>query len=499
MRTCVSRAYFTGLTVLGLGFALPGCRTVESGVCVPDLTLSADEHVFSQALAHFAQGLIYEKELGKASPEALEHYTEAAGLDPKSHRLYTKVAVACLHQKLPNRAIEVLEKSCSEDPSSVQARVELATACQVTGHTDLAIEHYARAARLDPAETALYVALANLLFYENRDSRAIRVLKKGFRKAGQPSRLIAYCYQQGTKFIRSGEIPRSIPCFQLLARNVPSQRQQFYHLLGDLYETLGHEEEALRNFTLATKGDSPLPDSFVRLAFIRLRSSSAKAVQTLRSADRRMPNNPAILFPLAYIQSTENQFEEALSLFERVKQIVNQSEEQKLTANFYLYYGATCNRAGKIKEAEKSFEECLEFYPESHRVLNCLAYMWAQRGVKLDKAHKYVSLALERDPKNGAYLDTLGWIYYRQRNYTKALELIEKAHTQMTNDPTIADHLGDIFNALGDRERAVSYWKKSLLLDPENEAVARKLETHRVNLDELRMQTARNGKQGGGQ
>ena len=118
-------------------------------------------------------------------------------------------------------------------------------------------------------------------------------------------------------------------------------------------------------------------------------------------------------------------------------------------------------------------------------MLNYLAYMWAVKGINLDKAETSVNKALEQQPRNAAYLDTLGWILFKQNRYDEALSSIMAANADQ-DDPTIADHLGDTLNALDRTEEALIHWKRSFALDPDNDSVREKLESRGVNMRKLR-------------
>jgi tetratricopeptide (TPR) repeat protein len=108
--------------------------------------------------------------------------------------------------------------------------------------------------------------------------------------------------------------------------------------------------------------------------------------------------------------------------------------------------------------------------------MNYLGYMWADKGVNLDEAQRLITQALEIEPDNGAYLDSLGWVYFKQGKYADALAQLRKAEGKLKEpDPTVFEHLGDVLDKLGQREEAVGYWKKAAELDPKNEELARKL------------------------
>ena len=119
-------------------------------------------------------------------------------------------------------------------------------------------------------------------------------------------------------------------------------------------------------------------------------------------------------------------------------------------------------------------------YPDSHEVLNYLAYMWAERGENLDEGLLYVNKAISLSPNNGAYMDTLGWIYFKQKKLEQALEQIKKANELTKNDATIIEHLGDIYFALNEKERAISLWKQSFVINQSGKSVSVKLEQNGI-------------------
>jgi Flp pilus assembly protein TadD len=88
--------------------------------------------------------------------------------------------------------------------------------------------------------------------------------------------------------------------------------------------------------------------------------------------------------------------------------------------------------------------------------------MLADRGVRLDEAVRYVKEALVIDPKNGAYLDSLGWAYFKLNDLKNAEMYLLEADRIVKNDPTIVEHLGDLYFKIGDLQKAESYWKRSV-------------------------------------
>jgi len=451
----------------------PGCATFNGTVSEPRLDLPNPD--LAQALAHYGQGLLHEGESDRRSDEAREQFLLAADLDPARHRLHTRIAVAALMADDPDSAIAALTRSCRENPAEVQPRIDLAKAYAITGQAELALQHYEKASRLQPGNPLIYVETARLAFEAKRDDLAVRMLDNGFRNADNTAPVLAYCYSQATTFVKQEAVERSIPCFRLVADNTPAKKREFYHLLAELYEKLGEPDEAIRYLKLAIALDPPLPHSCVKLAFLYLKKGEPhKAIRVLRDADRRQPNNPAILFALAYVSTARGRPLEAVAVYDRLAAIVSESDKQKLTPSFYLHHGMACEQAGLIDRAGAIFEECIDLYPDTHEVLNYLAYMWAEKSIELAKALRHINSALGLAPDNGAYIDTRGWIYYKLEQYTAALEDLMRAAELIPDDPVILEHIADTLTALGREDEAVEYLNRSLQHDPESTSVNEK-------------------------
>jgi tetratricopeptide (TPR) repeat protein len=152
--------------------------------------------------------------------------------------------------------------------------------------------------------------------------------------------------------------------------------------------------------------------------------------------------------------------------------------EQDPTSPFALYsLGSFLDRVGRYDESEARFRRALELRPQFAEVMNYLGYSLADRDERLNEALELIRKAVEIDPWNGAYLDSLGWVYFRMGRYHDARAPLERAAKELPNDATVFDHLGDLYSRLQDPTAARAAWRQALGAAPENsEAIQRKLD-----------------------
>jgi tetratricopeptide (TPR) repeat protein len=194
--------------------------------------------------------------------------------------------------------------------------------------------------------------------------------------------------------------------------------------------------------------------------------------------------------------------EELAQMFVRLKRFPEASDQldkaavlaakpdEKLYAIFLR--GELYDRQKVYDKAEAEFRKALVIDPQNADVLNYLGYMLADRGEKLPEALKMIRQAVDLQPQNGAFLDSLGWVYFKTGQYTQAEENLRKANERMNTDPTVHDHLGEVYEKTGNLKMAVAQWERSMTeyahslpadADPDDvQKVQHKLENARVKL-----------------
>jgi tetratricopeptide (TPR) repeat protein len=162
---------------------------------------------------------------------------------------------------------------------------------------------------------------------------------------------------------------------------------------------------------------------------------------------------------LAQVYDKGRKFDdEAKSLDSADKLASNKEDKERV----WFQRGAMFEKMKKIDLAEAEFRKILEINPDSAATLNYLGYMLADRNVKLTEALALVTKALDKDPNNGAYLDSLGWVYFKLNRLQEAEENLRQAILRTPRDATVHDHMGDVLLREAKVKEAIAQWQLSL-------------------------------------
>jgi tetratricopeptide (TPR) repeat protein len=218
-----------------------------------------------------------------------------------------------------------------------------------------------------------------------------------------------------------------------------------------------------------------------------------EAVQQLKAMLDGKSGDAEIYRAMAQVDSQGKRFTEAEAAAHKSLDLGAKPEEQEY-GHFLL--GSIYEREKKYDQAEAEFKKVLNADPLNAAAANYLGYMLADRGVRLEESLKYIQKALELEPNNGAYMDSLGWAYYKMSRFDQAANQLEKAARLISSDPTIHEHLGHTYLQLGKRreaqqlfERALKEWPSAASSDFDADQAA-KLQKQ---LDELKTTLANEG------
>jgi Tfp pilus assembly protein PilF len=188
----------------------------------------------------------------------------------------------------------------------------------------------------------------------------------------------------------------------------------------------------------------------------------------LKNATKLEPKNIQLYKSLGVIYLQQKKLKEAESIFKLIAGMDPHDPEA------YFYLGSIYYDSKEYSFVEKELETALKLKPDYHEALNFLGYFYLEQDKNIDQAGVLIKKALGFEPDNGAYLDSLGWFYFKKGKFKEALAELEKA-VSFLSDPTIYDHLGDVFLKLGNRTDARLSWEKSLKLDSQQDQVKEKL------------------------
>ncbi len=241
-----------------------------------------------------------------------------------------------------------------------------------------------------------------------------------------------------------------------------------YYLLSQNFIMLQKAEKAisvLQNIPL----NSYLGwNSFLKMADINLNLNHfTKAENFILQLKKYSSNRVDVHYKLGEIYHNKKDYNKAIKAFNEAISLLKISSEE----NWYLYYsrGMSYERSNQWEKAEKDFLHALELSPRQPLVLNYLGYTWIDYGINLKKAENFIREAIKLRPKDGYFIDSLGWAYYRQGKYDLAVLELEKAVGLIPNDPVINDHLGDALFRAGYYNEAKYQWNRALLYEPDKE------------------------------
>jgi tetratricopeptide (TPR) repeat protein len=246
----------------------------------------------------------------------------------------------------------------------------------------------------------------------------------------------------------------------------PSEKEPLGYL-AQIYEQMGNKYLAALFYSKYLELSEDIEVSLHLAYLYDLVGEKAKSDRILDSLASANDKNPRFYFIKGVISSKRERFTDAEIMFK--KAVENKPEEHS-----YYYYLATVQEKEKKKtDAEISLKKAIELDAQNAPYKNYLGYLYADANVRLDEAYKLINEALKLDPFNGAYLDSLGWVYFRQGKYDSALKKLKQAMRALDasgdTDPVVMDHIGDAYQKLGKMQKALIYWKKAVALKKDEE------------------------------
>ena len=404
------------------------------------------------------------KEYGKAE----KAYRQAVELDPSELSHLRGLGQTLLSEEKYPEALSVYLKLVEVMPDDSDNYLRLAQIYRELHQLDKAEECLMKAKQYAPG--SLDVLYNEAIIYESqgRYEDAIRVLTDALTRVKSQStvlpsrrRTLAILYQQlGQLYRDTQNIPAAIASYQELAhlgdeedRRARLLLMETYHQAKDMAKALQIGKEAVAKYP----NDAAISSSYAMM--LGENQQTDEAVRMMQSSLKGTASDRDVYLNIAQIYERGRQYTEAESSVRKAETLAKDPQENEMA--FFLL-GAIYEKQKQYDKAEEQFKKVVAMNPKNAPALNYYGYMLADRGIRLDEAQEMIQRALDQDPYNGAYLDSLGWVCYKENKLDEAESNLHKAVQREPNDPTIRTHLGDVYAKLGRTEQAAAEWEKAL-------------------------------------
>ena len=450
----------------------------------------------------------------------------------RTAKLYSALGFTYEQEKDYKKAIDAYRRSTELDHDNLDSVRGLAQNLMNDGQTDAALEQYKVIADADPSDAQTYMRIAEIDRRDGKFDQALEALKKA--TAVVPDSLEVQ-YNIAVIDEAQGKYEDAIQILnQLLQKtehdgeySVPDKnnRAVFLERLGTVYREANKHQQAVDTFRkMLDLGDENAIRGYQQIVeTYRDNKQWQMATEAAAEAAKKYPNDRGLQMVSASQQADMGKSEVAIEhvktllkgnaddrevyialaqMYSRVKdwpkaeenisKAIDLSSKPEDKDYAIFVQGSVYERQKKYDLAEEAFRKVLADDPNNAMTLNYLGYMLADRDTRVEEALGYIRRAVALDPQNGAYLDSLGWAYYKLGKYDLAEENLRRASERISTDPTVHQHLGELYQRTGrlklaasNYERSLEEWNKTIPAEVDQDQVAKvtkELETTRVKL-----------------
>jgi tetratricopeptide (TPR) repeat protein len=461
-------------------------RAAEALSSVPDATRSAK--------LYSALGYTYEQR--KEYKKAITAYRKAIELDRDNLDAIRGLAQNLLNDGQTDAALEQYKIIADSNPEDAQTYLRMAEIYRKDGKFDLALENLKKAESMVQDSMEVPYNIAAVYQAQGRYDEAAQLLQELVKKTDKPDN----SYSQGEKNNRAvflerlGTVYRDNSNEQLATETFhkmlalgDDNAERGYQQIIDTYREAKQWQKAT---DAAKEATQKLPnDRGLKMVYAAQLADMGQVdagLDQVKSLLKGTPEDRDVYITLAQMYTRLKRWPDAEAALSKAAELSTKDEDKEYVD---FLRGSTYERQKKYEQAEDVFRKVLVTDPQNAAVLNYLGYMLADRNVKLEEALVLIKKAVELDPANGAYLDSLGWAYFRLGKYELAEDNLMKASQHMGADPTVQDHLGDLYQKTGRLKLAAVHWERAL--DEWNKTVAAELDTDNVTLVTQKLESAK--------
>lgn len=419
----------------------------------------------AQALDHFIRGTV--ADVMQDHYRAIFHYQEALRCDSTSPFIYVALAQDYVLLGNPVQAEVLLDRALRLQPNHVPALELKALLLRSMGRNEAAREVLRRLVQAAPdnVEHLRQLLAAELVAGDFKEAQRLHErLKATGKDDGVLDRQVLAVYLTVGQFERAATLLE-----QMIAQD--SSDAGLVYALGNCRLQQGDTIQAEELLRRANRMEPGEPRYWIALAAIAMgRRDFACVTDLVDSALARTPPHASLFSLKGLALYRTGKPAESIPVFQQAIE---------LDSTMYVAVGSLAlvyDELDSVGRAVELYERAIRLSDSAATYLNNLAYTYASRGMELERAKALVRRALEIEPGNSAYLDTMGWVEYGLGDYGAAIRWLEKARrADPSNAPTL-EHLGDAHLKLGKRSKALRYYREALRIDPANEKLRGKIE-----------------------
>ncbi|GAC1634395.1 MAG: hypothetical protein NVS9B14_10420 [Candidatus Acidiferrum sp.] len=404
------------------------------------------------------------KDLAKAEAA----YRKAVELDPSELSHQRGLGQTLLAEEKYPEALKVYQRLSDLMPDDSDVYLRIAQIYREMHQLEKAEETLTKARQFAPGSLDVMYNEAMIYQAQGRNEDAIRVLSEAVTGVKNQSsvlptrrRSLAVLYQQLGQLYRTTEnYQAAIYTYEELGRLGDEEDRRARLLLMETYRGAKDLPRALQTGKEAL-AKYPM-DNAIKSSYALLYGEAGKTEEALALLKPQLKGTDSdrdVYLNIAQVYERGRRYAEAEKAAHTAEALPGVPRENEMT---WFLLGAIYERQKLFDRAEVEFKKVLAVDPQNAAALNYYGYMLGDLGIRLDEAESMVKKALADDEFNGAYLDSLGWIYYKQGKYAEAETALRKAVGRESHDPTIHSHLGDVYAKLGRPEMAAMQWEKSL-------------------------------------
>jgi len=401
-------------------------------------------------------------------PKAEGAYRKAVDLDPGELSHLRGLGQTLLSEEKYLEALTVYEKLADLMPDDADVYLRIAQIYRELHELDKAEDNLVKARQYAPGSLDVMYNEAMIYEAQGRYEDAIHVLSDAVTGVKAQStvlpsrrRSLAILYQQlGMLYRDTQHYQPAIYTFQELGHLGEEEDRRARLLIIDTYRQAKDLPKALEagHDAMAKYPNDPS----IRASYAMVLGENQQTDEAAKLLQAELKGNASdreIYLNLAQVYERGHRYKDAEEAARKAESLASEPHENETA---WLLLGAVYERQKQFDKAEEQFKKILAVNPKNAMVLNYYGYMLADRGIRLDEAQDMIQRALEQEPYNGAYLDSLGWVYFKENKIEDAELTLRKAVEREQHDPTIRSHLGDVYAKQGRMEQATVEWEKSL-------------------------------------